>query len=386
MTGEGCAIPTGQLLHLDQDALAVVRSFIRPGGRGLSSPVRCAEAIYRFTVRRGMSAAKAPEPQPELPFDPVRNPLDALAAECAALDREPGPEEIARTRDLVGVIPLLNALFSVGIARDGGARRLADGYRGSARFALDRVAAEVDAAIARGQCRPETKTLFNELHERARLAARKARKGSGEASDDLDKLVQRIRALRAKTVEQGCTEQEALAAAEKVAELLDRYGLSLSELDLRKQSCEGIGVDTGRKRRGPINDCMGMIAAFFYCRVWGATADNGTLRYIFFGLRADVQAAVYLHDHIVLAFVTETGAFQAAAFYGSLQSGQRRPATNSFQIGMAQGVNQKLNALRKARSAAANGSNGRALVPLKQSIIDQEMDRLGLSFRRASPS
>ena len=68
-----------------------------------ANPVRCAEAIYRFTVRRGMSAAKAPEPEPELPFDPVRDPLDALAAEWAALDREPGPEEIARARDFVGV-------------------------------------------------------------------------------------------------------------------------------------------------------------------------------------------------------------------------------------------------------------------------------------------
>ena len=82
---------------------------------------------------------------------------------------------------------------------------------------------------------------------------------------ELDRLVQRIRALRAKTVEHGCTEQEALAAAGKVAELLDRYGLSLSEFDLRRQSCEGIGVETDRKRRGPIDDCMATIAAFFDC-------------------------------------------------------------------------------------------------------------------------
>src|SRR3712207_9512789 len=73
-------------------------------------------------------------------------------------------------------------------------------------------------------------------------------------------LVQRIQAWRAKTVEQGCTEQEALAAAEKVAELLDRHGLSLSELELRQQPCEGIGIDTGRRRTGPIDDCVPAIA------------------------------------------------------------------------------------------------------------------------------
>ncbi len=184
-------------------------------------------------------------------------------------------------------------MISVGIARDAGAKRLAEAYRwisggliefmavreayGSSRFSLDRAAAEVDAAIKRGRCGFATKALFNELRERARLAAGKAPGTSG----DLDKLVQLIRALREKTVAAGHARNRiAMLAAAKVAELLDRYGLSLSELDLRKQSCEGIGVDTDRRRRGPIDDCMGTIAVFFDCRVWGETAESGTLRYI----------------------------------------------------------------------------------------------------------
>ena len=57
-------------------------------------------------------------------------------------------------------------------------------------------------------------------------------------------------------MEQGCTEQEALAAAEKVAELLDRYGLSLSELDFKEQACEGASIETERRRAGPVDDCV----------------------------------------------------------------------------------------------------------------------------------
>jgi hypothetical protein len=38
---------------------------------------------------------------------------------------------------------------------------------------------------------------------------------------ELDKLKTRIQALRAKTIDNGCTEEEALSAAAKVAELLD---------------------------------------------------------------------------------------------------------------------------------------------------------------------
>jgi hypothetical protein len=403
LMADGRIIATGMLLRLDPETLALARGFARPGkmgpggestGRALSNPIRCAEVLYRTIVRRGTSDRPAPEPR--LPFEPDSNPLDALAAEWAALEGEPGPEEVARARDLIGVQPLLNALISVSIARDGGAKRLADSYRriaaaliefmvvreayGSARFNIDRAAAELDATIARGHCGPETRVLFNDLRQRARLALGKM----PGASDDLDKLVQRIRALRAKTVDQGCTEHEALAAAGKVAELLDRHGLSLSELDLRKQSCEGIGVDTGRKRRGPIDDCVAMIAAFFDCRVWGEMGEGETLRWIFFGLPADVQAALYLNDLIALAFATETAAFQTARFYRSLASGPRRSATNSFQVGLAHGIIDKLDTLREARAAASAGTTGRDLVPVKQSIIEQEMERLGLSLRRLS--
>ena len=46
----------------------------------------------------------------------------------------------------------------------------------------------------------------------------------------LDRLRTRIQALRAKTTVNGCTEAEALLAAAKVAELLDRYDLSVPVL------------------------------------------------------------------------------------------------------------------------------------------------------------
>jgi hypothetical protein len=397
-TEDGYILATGTLVLLDDGALVVARGFVRPGGRGIGNPVRCAEAVYRHIIRNGASTADWRGPiggrQSKLPFEPDRNPLDALAAAWASLDRELNPEEIAKARSLAGQGPLLDALVSISIARDGRAPKLANAYgriasvmvetmalralHGSAREDLDTVAAEIKAAIARGDFPAETKSLFEALR-----VGPAAGRGTGDTAD-IDRLVQRIQALRAKTVEQGCTEQEALAAAEKVAELLDRYGLSLSELDLRRQSCEGIGVETDRKRRGPIDDCMGTIAAFFDCRVWCETSEDATLRYIFFGLPADVQAAVYLHDLIALAFATETSAFQATEIYRSTHSSRRRSATNSFQVGLARGIIRKLDTLRHARDVAGGSTNGRALVPLKESIIDAEMDRLGLSLRRRS--
>jgi len=54
----------------------------------------------------------------------------------------------------------------------------------------------------------------------------------------LDKLKTRIQGLRAKTIDNGCTEGEALLDAAKVAELLDRYDLSLTDVEIRDAPCE----------------------------------------------------------------------------------------------------------------------------------------------------
>jgi hypothetical protein len=54
---------------------------------------------------------------------------------------------------------------------------------------------------------------------------------------ELEKVKARIRALAARTVDRGCTEAEAIAAAQKVGELLEVYGLSMSEVELRQEAC-----------------------------------------------------------------------------------------------------------------------------------------------------
>ena len=253
-------------------------------------------------------------------------------------------------------------------------RRATSGF-GERTPSLDTVAAEIERLIAREELPPLVRSLFDDLRRRVRVAP------AGSHDDaKLVSLIQRIQALRAKTVEQGCTEQEALAAAEKVAELLDRYGLSLSELDLRQQACEGVGVETGRKRTGPIDDCVPAVAAFFDCRVWGEKTKEGLLRYVFFGLPADVEAAHYLYDLIEVTFVTETERFKRENLYAELHTTERRSGTNSFQIGLAHGVARKLDAMRREREAGMIRSSGRDLVPIKASVVDEELARLGIRF------
>jgi hypothetical protein len=99
---------------------------------------------------------------------------------------------------------------------------------------------------------------------------------------------------------------------------------------------------------------------------------------VFFGLPADVEAAHYLHDLIVATFATETMQFKNADTM--IASSQRRVSARSFEIGLAHGICDKLTSMKRERDAANRRSTGRDLVPLKTSIIDDEMEKLGLSF------
>ena len=99
--------------------------------------------------------------------------------------------------------------------------------------ALDAIADRIRRAVQDGVAPAAIMTVFEEVWHRVRLSG--LGRAARSADADLDRVLARIQALRAKTVDRGCTEQEALAAAGKVAELLDRYGLSLSEVELKEE-------------------------------------------------------------------------------------------------------------------------------------------------------
>ena len=85
-----------------------------------------------------------------------------------------------------------------------------------------------------------------------------------------------------KTVSNGCTEAEAMAAAGMVGRLLERYALSMEEIDVREERCVQIAVPIGGKQRRPIDGCVTAIARFCDCKVW-ISRDDATPSYIFFG-------------------------------------------------------------------------------------------------------
>jgi hypothetical protein len=197
---------------------------------------------------------------------------------------------------------------------------------------------------------------------------------------ELDKLKLRIQALRAKTVDSGCTEDEALSAATKVAELLDRYDLSLTDVELRAAPCERRAYETHRKKRIPLDDCIGAIANFCDCRVWREKNVAGESSYVFFGLRSDIEVAHYLTELIDGAVRAELGRFKTSAAYSQFRHQERHLANASFALGMVASIADKLTAMKASRDQV-NHSTGRGLVVLKTSVVDAEFDKLDLKLR-----
>jgi hypothetical protein len=397
---DGLFVTVGPVTPLDETMLGLARQSIRPGGRGLAAQ-RCAEVLYRHAARygtpqvQGLNAGLADAPDDAFPFEPEDGPVHELAFALADSRAQPTAAEVQRAREMARSHDIVDAIIGIAAARLLGreslaaayealaliqmetiARRAATGLSGS----LDGLAAMLDRAIADDEAPSSARDVFQDLRRRVRVAA----PGRKAADADLDKVLGRIQALRAKTTETGCTEQEALAAAEKVAELLDRYGLSLSEVDLKGQSCEGEAVGTGRKRFGPIDACIPTVGRFCDCRVWSEKTAAGEIRYVFFGLPADVAGARYLYDLVEQAFETETDLFKAGVLYAEHPSDQRRGATTSFQAGLAHGIAGKLSALHTEREAAMRITTGRDLVPIKEAVLDEELAKLGMTFQTRS--
>lgn len=198
----------------------------------------------------------------------------------------------------------------------------------------------------------------------------------------LDGLKNRIQALRAKTIDNGCTESEALSAAAKVAELLDRYDLSLSDVEIREAACERREFETHRKKRVPLDGCIGAIAHFCDCRVWREKNAGGEARYVFFGLRSDVEVAHYLTEMIDGAVRSELGRYKTTKEYLRFRHNERHLANGSFTFGMVGSIAEKLMSMKEARDAA-NESSGRALVVMKSAVVDVELKKLNLNLRKS---
>jgi len=207
-------------------------------------------------------------------------------------------------------------------------------------------------------------------------------------STELARVKVRIKALTEKTVANGCTEAEAMSAADMVGRLLERYALSMDEIEVRTAKCVQVEVDLGSRRRRPIDGAIPAIARFCDCKVWlspasrrpaaaGDTRQPG-IRYVFFGFETDAALAAYLFAVISRAIATESVAFKRAN--PRLSGVKLRGASTSFQHGLAARVAARLDALHDEREASVSARRvtGTALIVVKHQVVEEAFREHGV--------
>ena len=199
-----------------------------------------------------------------------------------------------------------------------------------------------------------------------------------------DGLVQKLQALQNMTVANGCTESEALVAAGKAAELLERYGLSMQELKAAapKQLCDQNSINCGRPRyTHEVQFLAPVIAKFTRTKTW-LSRTSSEVQMTFFGLKADVQIASYLFNVFRAAMETEWTLYWAC--HGVEQHVNSRTVRRSFMLGMTKRLQDRLFALIEEAKPVL--SESREIVVLKEEIVEKALGELNFRFKKTRKS
>lgn len=192
-----------------------------------------------------------------------------------------------------------------------------------------------------------------------------------------DDVARKIRALRSMTVEAGCTEEEAILAAQRAGQLLEKYNLSLSEVEVREEPIGKRTLHTGGRRVDhPIAKWLSVpIADLCNCKVWGDRKDDN-ITTVFFGTEADTQVAAYILELCMRAHDTEKAAYMRR------RRGIGKSGGTSFSHGMGRRLAERINNMAQPKS----NTTGRDLVVLKNALVEEKFQALNIRLRNSKSS
>ncbi len=195
-----------------------------------------------------------------------------------------------------------------------------------------------------------------------------------------ERLKARLRALLAKTVENGCTEAEAMSAAAKAAALMEEFSLSAADLAMITATMpRGTKRATLRERLySAISNVTNSAGLYHF------DAETGESIVTFYGLEPGPTIAAYLRDLCDRAIDREIKLFKDTAIYKSRRkTATRRSAVADFTIDIVSRVvirlhqlfrrtmdDQKVLAAQAARDKADPDSKA-VVVPTKKPRFTQ---------------
>lgn len=192
---------------------------------------------------------------------------------------------------------------------------------------------------------------------------------------DRESISRRIRALRAKTVENGCTEQEAIAAAEALARLLAKYNMTLDEADLRESAFKRHAeehTDWVGERLWKIADAAAFLTG---ARYWQSRPGVHPIEINFFGFSHEVDVAAYLLEICANPMRRAQANILARGRNQWLSNRKQRSAVAPYLDGMADRLSERIREMKPKQPA------GTGLIVLHDALVEQAMEDAGLKTR-----
>ena len=196
-------------------------------------------------------------------------------------------------------------------------------------------------------------------------------------SHDRKEILKKLKAFSERTVENGCTEAEAMAAARAMQSLQDKYNLTLTELDIELTEYVNEKMKLGNKVRHPVWGALHGLMMFCEVRIVGKTGGIAIV-----GQRHKVDNAVYLISTLMSAMELEFLKYKNTWEYDEelFQRIHPRRIRANFMNSMARRLSYRLYDMfkesRKNSQVMANkSSSGTALVVLADNALDAEYRR-----------
>lgn len=196
-------------------------------------------------------------------------------------------------------------------------------------------------------------------------------------NDKRQSIIDKVRALAQKTVENGATEAEANSAAEKVRDLMREYSLSMEDLDEVANDAYGVGRRPGPNwyRGDKYRDKYGRKTVSWHhaSKSYGAIArlcnvkwwmDNTTRELVFFGAQVDVEMAFFLAAVVKSALDSEWRSYMIR--YGT------NKGKAGFMLAMAYRLGERMLEIAATRdlAKATDKTNYGLVLVKKDAVVD----------------
>lgn len=187
------------------------------------------------------------------------------------------------------------------------------------------------------------------------------------------KMLDKVKAILAKTMSNGCTEEEAMTALTKAREMMAAYDISEDELNVDKSEKANIYRSNANDPYDIKKNLAVGIGKFTRCKAW---KEKTTI--CFCGLESDAIFAEWLLNTLQRFVMRALRAYQADRMKKKIPTSTYTSA--SFVAGCASRIAEKLKELTPVEPV------GKGLVISRHALIDAEMAKHGITLHKSRSS